>query len=428
MSSRQPALRFATPRRREEFAYSYEPIHVNQSTFKAGLADEIHRWFRLTPSFGPDLVEDMLETMSTSSADVVLDPFCGAATTVIECQMGGIAGAGIEINPLLQFVGATSLNWSHDPSRLAAALCEIRETYLHNRTNNRFDPPPIYDPFRWWRRDVLQELLALRHAIDGIEQIEISQFFRLALAGVLVPDLTNVTLGRLQLHFIDRSNDTIDVWRTFELHAMRMIHDIQEVTSSGVPTRQGKVVLGDSTNETSYAGLGSFSRVITSPPYPNRYSYVWNTRPHLYLLGFFSNAKQASLLDLTTVGGTWGSATSVLMRGDVSPANEAVRDVIEPTASAIRGLDRLMANYLVKYFNLLSQQIVAMDSSLKPGARVAYVVGCSRLKGVYVETDTLLARLFEHLDLQYRVDGIHRFRKRHSGVDLFESIVYASKI
>ena len=79
----------------------------------------------------------------------------------------------------------------------------------------------------------------------------------------------------------------------------------------------------------------------------------------------------------------------------------------------------------MKYFNLLAQQITAMDSLLKDNAKVAYVVGNSWLKGVYVETDILLAQMFEGLG--YQVDGVERFRRRNSGKDLFESIVYVRK-
>ncbi len=46
-----------------EQAVRYNHIPVKQSTFKAGLAAQVHRWFRLTPSFGPDLVREMLSKL-----------------------------------------------------------------------------------------------------------------------------------------------------------------------------------------------------------------------------------------------------------------------------------------------------------------------------------------------------------------------------
>jgi len=312
----------------------------------------------------------------------------------------------------------------------------LRETYsaeVERSAGRHIDElgleiPPIHNPFRWWRPDVLRNLVILRNAIDSITRMNprVNAFLRLALAGVLVPDLTNVTLGRLQLHFIDRSNDRIDVWRSFYSHASAMLEDLQAVTSvrsNGSAT----VFHTDATTPSVPSDLPLIDRVITSPPYPNRYSYVWNTRPHLYLLGFFNTAKNASELDMHTIGGTWGTATSVLQKGVVPYAHKTMEPILGPVVDQIRQADNLMANYLVKYFNLLIQQIRVQHSLLAPNAQLGYVVGCSRLKNVYVETDVLLGRLFEALDLGYRVVAIERFRRRHSGKDLFESTVFVRR-
>jgi hypothetical protein len=166
--------------------------------------------------------------------------------------------------------------------------------------------------------------------------------------------------------------------------------------------------------------------VITSPPYPNRYSYVWNTRPHLYFLDFFTTPKEASELDKTTIGGTWGTATSMLGKGVIAPEFDTVEEKILPIVEEIRESDNLMANYVMKYFNLLARQIDKMNHLPTENLRCAYVVGNSRIKGVYIETDVLLGHIFNGLG--YKVESIDRIRKRHSGKDLHESIVYAVKV
>ena len=411
-------------------------IHVSRSTFKGRLDARFHRWFRLTPSFGPELVHHVLAELGATNSSVVLDPFAGAGTTLIECKLNNLECYGFEINPFLHFVGKTSLHWIDDTGMLRQRLTRIGDAFARRQTELRAVPleecglpiPPIHNVYRWWRPDVLKDLLILRNVIDAQAKDEqnVRDFFRLAIAGVLVPDLTNVTLGRLQLHFIDRSTDRLDVWRTFYEHACRMIDDL-EAARHLPKTRVQEIYLEDATQVSAEKHKWRADIVITSPPYPNRYSYVWNTRPHLYFFGFFTGRREAADLDKRTIGGTWGTATSVLAKGIIEPAFPVVEKVVVPVAADIRKLDNLMANYLMKYFNLLAQQIVAMDPLLKRDAQVAYVVGNSRLKGVYVETDVLLAKIFEGLGLHYTVSGIERFRRRHSGKDLFESIVYARK-
>lgn len=412
-----------------------ERLHVKRSTFLGGLTSNVHRWFRLTASYGPELVRRMLIDMNTSPESVVLDPFAGAGTTLIESSFEGHTAIGFEINPLLAFVCKTSSNWDLSSDLAAAELNEIEARFEQLKEYSGFSSlqelgytvPPIHNIHRWWREDVLRNLVFLLHAIrqSRLNGSYVS-FFELALAGVLVPELTNVTLGRLQLFFIDRTNDKIDVWKTFYRHSKLMISDLEEMQfQPGLG--QAKVFNVDSTNLELDEALPLIDRVVTSPPYPNRYSYVWNTRPHLYLLGLITHAKQASSLDIRAIGGTWGTATSSLYKGRIEPAFPVIEREIEPIAREIRTKDNLMANYVMKYFNQLARQIVVQDPLLSLKAQLAYVVGCSRIKGVYVETDLLLAKIFEGIDLGYKTKAVERFRRRHSGKDLHESTVYITK-
>jgi hypothetical protein len=377
----------------------------------------------------------MLAELEANADDLILDPFAGASTTLIEAQLLGFDAMGFEINPLLHFVGETSIHWDCDPEATIAASSQIQENYKKNRPQVTFNNlaehgfliPQIHNPRRWWRDDVLTDLLVLKRAIaECICPDPIRRLFTLALAGALVPDLTNVTLGRLQLHFIDRSNDAIDVIETFVRKVDEIVEDLKLVRT-GNPWKQANLLHQDATALSGFRPAKPVSVVVTSPPYPNRYSYVWNTRPHLYFFDFFSNAKQASDLDVRTIGGTWGTATSMLMKGIVNSSHPAVERVAGKVVSEIRKHDNLMANYLIRYFNLLAQQILALSPHLAANARIAYVVGCSRLKGIYVETDVLLGQLLEELGIGLRLTRVERIRKRNSGKDLHESIVYAHR-
>jgi hypothetical protein len=412
---------------------SHKKLHVSKATFKGGLETQVHRWFRLTPSFGPELVRHVLDEFGADEKSVVLDPFCGAGTTPIECRRLGLRSFGFEINPLLHFVGSACLQWNlaADEGRqiLARILEDSEQTRGHlagtHVENCGLRMPPIHNVYRWWREDVLKDLLIIkanieRHTRDSAWR----DFFRLALAAVLVPDLTNVTLGRLQLHFIDRSTHEIHALPTFERHALMMLSDLAELAGKEHPS--AIIAHTDATNPSVPPGSLA-SLVITSPPYPNRYSYVWNTRPHLYMLDFFQGKKEAADLDKKTIGGTWGTATSILAKGVIEAEHAAVHDAIGNTVAEIRKADTLMANYVMNYFNQLARQIIAMDAAVERCVQIAYVVGNSCVKDVYVETDVALGKIFEGLNLGYRTKNIERFRKRNSGINLYETTVFAER-
>jgi len=415
-----------------EYDINYSPINVEKSTFKGGLSAKVHRWFRLTPSYAPDLVQTMIEKMECSPGSTILDPFSGASTTAIEGKIHGYNCIGFEINPFLHWVGKTCSNWNLDVS----IILELKNKILNYVEKNKYKittdnmashgllTPPIHNPDRWWNDYVIKDLLILKKAInEKIDIEEYKDFFLLAIAGVLVPDLSNVSLGKLQLHFIDRSNDKIDVMGKFISHLNIMVNDLVEIQKE---KNIGKSLIIN-TNSTSLSGVNindKINYVITSPPYPNRYSYVWNTRPHLYFFDFITSGKESSSLDKETIGGTWGTATSMLAKGIIEPefdflhkANLVVND--------IRKDDNLMANYVMKYFNLIARQINVMGNLPQDNIKCAYVVGNSRIKKRYIETDLILSDIFNGLG--YNIDQIHRFRKRNSGVSLYESIVYARK-
>ncbi len=405
----------------------YNKIPNRKATFKSGMVAPFHRWFRLTPSFGDDLVRTMLEHLKWREGEVVLDPFSGAGTTIIECKIQGITSFGFEINPFLHFVCRVCTNWTLKHDKLADSLNSVEDFFLKNQKNlellSRIQKPTISSIERWWRDDVLDDLLIIKYAINLLPAGEYRDVLLLALAAVLVPDLTNVTLGRLQLHFIDRSKHHIEAWPTFFKHAKQIIEDVK-VHLGNKEIASSTIFHTDSRMPEAPTGLKA-NCVITSPPYPNRYSYVWNTRPHLYFFDLFQIPKQASDLDKVTIGGTWGTATSVLTKGIIEPLNQAVKTALNGIQDEIRNEDNMMANYVVNYFNELTKQIIAMKPFLAENARLAYVVGCSRTKEKFVETDVILAKIFEGIG--FSVDTVERIRKRNSGKDLHESIVYCRK-
>ncbi|GII21260.1 site-specific DNA-methyltransferase [Planosporangium mesophilum] len=406
----------ATPRRR--------PRH--RITFEGGLDSPFHRWFRLTPSYSPHLVGHWLDEHPQFDSGRLLEPFSGAGTTCIVATRRGLDSVGFEINPFLAFVSRTSTRWDVSVDELRVALAAVLSSTADLLSSGPLDVeefaaelgtviPPIHNVYRWWRPDVLRQLLALRQSI-GKHGGDVADHLRLALAEI-VYSTANITLGRLQLFFVDRSSHDIEVIRPFKEVVARMIEDLER----HIPSRVGRAqIINSDSRGLEEVPDGSIGAVFTSPPYPNRYSYVWNTRPHLYLLEFISTPREAGDLDTVTIAGTWGRATSVLQKG-----------VVEPTENVARAMGRvyedlheqslLMGNYVTKFFNDMDIHLAAVGRKVMSGAPIGYVVGNTETKGIMVETHDILASLFE-------ANGFGRIeqdylRARNSGAGLVEVTV-----
>jgi hypothetical protein len=366
----------------------------------------------------------------------VLDPFSGANTTVIECMKEGIDCVGVDVNPVFVKVGQAEIDWGLDVDRLEERYRELK--FQFERTVSSVDAlalqlfcekynvqiPKITRPEKWWRDDVLKRLLLIKKFVGQIDDDRERRFFSVGLLSKVV-DLANVNRSHPTLTFCDRSDDSINVGvEVFSKYEV-MIDDLKDAQKIKKPGRS-QIVEGDSTKICDLAlTFKKFDRVFTSPPYPNRYSYVWETRPQLYFGDIFDKPCQAADLDIKTIGGTWGKATSNLAKGIVEPEDINVAKILESVCSEIRLKDNLMANYVMTYFNLLYLQIKSLREVLNEGAQCCYVVGNSRIKDVEVYTDILLADLF--VSLGYSVPKIVRVRKRLGRKNLYEAIVLAKK-
>jgi hypothetical protein len=127
-------------------------------------------------------------------------------------------------------------------------------------------------------------------------------------------------------------------------------------------------------------------------------------------------------LDLDGIGGTWGTATSSLIKGEVTPATPLLAKRLGPVVKVLRPVDNLMANYTVKYFNNMDEHFDSLGRTLKAGSHLAYVVGNSRLKGVDVPTEAVLAAMLQSKDWCH-VDYLLVFRRRIGRRSLFETAI-----
>ena len=81
----------------EKSGFDYEEVNIGDITFKPGQTESVHRWYRLTPSYSPNLVRFLANEFNVTQNDFVFDPFSGRGTTTIECQKQGISSLGMEV-------------------------------------------------------------------------------------------------------------------------------------------------------------------------------------------------------------------------------------------------------------------------------------------------------------------------------------------
>jgi len=157
--------------------------------------------------------------------------------------------------------------------------------------------------------------------------------------------------------------------------------------------------------------------VITSPPYPNEKDYTRTTRLESVLLGFVEDKAQLRRLKQ----GLIRSNTRGVYRNDDDDGWVVDHPEIQRIAAAIEarrielgktsGFERMYARVTKLYFGGMARHLADLRNILRPGARLAYVVGdqASYLR-VMIRTGQILADLAASLG--YEVVGIDLFRTR----------------
>lgn len=413
------------------------PTFTNRTTksvtFQGKLDLPIHRWYRLTPSFSPKLANDIADHFGLTSDDFVLDPFSGVGTVPLCMKYRGIPACSVELNPYLHFVGTVKTRdhtdlgsieacFSRFVSRFRAALVDVPfntkpKDYLRD---NSASIPPINHPNRWWSPGNLAQLVCLRKLM-GTCEVEGSQseLLKMAVLGILVP-VSNAKHNHVSLTFAKNPLPTVEVADILERQTQNIVEDLRAVadlTPSHVTIFQGN------SKELSKVlpSTPKVTAVITSPPYPNRFSYARETRPHLFFFDFIKSARAVGQLETDAIGGTWGKATSVLAHG-IAPKNKLIKELLEPYLHGIHSNGNLMANYVVKYFNNMYDHASQVAEVCASQARLAYVIGNSKFYDHPLPSDEILASIFDHFG--FRLEGIERMRKRQSKPGLYEAVVF----
>ena len=410
----------------------------------------VHDWYRFVLSFPPHLVRDYLRRFDVCPSETVLDPFCGTGTTLVECKKLGIRSVGIESNPMAHLASSVKVDWSVDRAKLLdyaeQVVTSARKTLkqqgigewtclpLFTATSQKHPPLAELRPeqLKLLLKDSISPLplhktLLLLDIIDRQGDRQMQQYGRLALASALIQSIGNLKFGpEVGVGKVKDDAPVFDAWldriRSMAID-IGLVEDRVDVTA--------RVIKGDSRQLDRILEPQSVDAVITSPPYPNEKDYTRTTRLESVILGLIRDKQDLRSLkqDLvrSNTRGVYKSDTDDLEVAD----NIEIRNISESIErrrvelGKTSGFERLYPRVTQLYFGGMARHLASLRPILKPGARLAYVVGdqASYLR-VMIRTGHLLAELAQSLN--YTVTGIDLFRTRLStvtGEQLREEVV-----
>jgi hypothetical protein len=285
------------------------------------------------------------------------------------------------------------------------------------------DCPPLSNIERWWEPGALIFLRRLKAAIDTSANTHAR-----AAGGTVSPHAllqvafcrTLMKLSNAAFNHQSMSFKLAGAPAGTDSFAAQFLADVAHIAATAADNPPGTTdyLLADA-RIGPQSWRGSVDLLITSPPYPNRMSYIRELRPYMYWLSFLSTGRQAGELDWDAIGGTWGVATSRLADWTARhPASAQMRRILVKVRSAHLKNGPLLANYVHKYFEDTLEHLGAVAPLLRPGATAHYIVGNSIFYGHEVPAQDFLARQMAQVGLSdVRITPL---RKRNSKQGLFE--------
>lgn len=404
----------------------------------------IHRWVTWIAGFSAGFAGNTISKYLPHPAEnsLVLDPFAGVGTTLIEALRKGINTIGFEINPFAALVSRVKLQSIQiDLKELRKAITDYESfmTPLESQIDRAFVkghgteelpsvPEPITKPPELFRSripffspPVEKKILFTLDCIHSLKNPLVQDLFRIALGAVMVsvsnysyePSLgsrpaagkeiiANATVSKVVSRKLWEMAEDIE-WLQGELNSLPLLPKAQ------VHHKSFFQALEHMTPE-------SVDLVITSPPYLNNYHYVRNTRPQLFWLQFVASPKDLHVLEQESYGKFWQTVrdqkplTLDFQLPELQETIDFIRD-IKPEKGVYGGSG--WANYITTYFNDTYRFMEILTNLLRPKGVAVIVIGNSIIQGVEVDVDSFFSKIatLHHLE----TEGIYIIREKRVG-------------
>ena len=291
---------------------SYIPVSFRGTNGEVGKRDRSSHQFHWYPAkMFYRIPKGILDALNLTPESIVLDPFCGSGTVLVESTLHSCQSIGLDINPLsvlISKVKTTPLN-EKKMERYASEIIELAKAL--RRIPHETDMLPGF----WFNRPARNVLYRLLTAIKATTSDDCYQdFFLVTLTSIVrqcsradpfIPplvrmrrDRTTVAGSRYRAAYERSAN--LSNKKIYEYFLDRTQKNIERVSDNqNDPLRPQPIVLQRTALRT---GLPDHhvDTIITSPPYCGAQKYVRTFKLELGLLGY--SPRYLSSLDQHTLG------------------------------------------------------------------------------------------------------------------------------
>ncbi len=387
--------------------------------------------------FHPRMARALLNYVCPEDEGVVLDNFAGSGTLLVEAVLMGLDARGVEINPLstlMTNVKCQSLRipWEDLLASVSSYMDSVRKassqvdrmgegqrflaSELDTEQLERIvkELPRRVTKAMKNRSGALRKMVAARLVLDRWESGPVRDFLALLLSGA-ISDSFRRTSASFEDVLQARLNDLFLRLRLF----------LELKNSLGIPLGEALCFTEDSRRMESIRDA-SIDAIVNSPPYSTALDYIRNDQPQLAILGLLDGLDE---LEAMMVGNPrFDPELSDMFEELMKDGRAGLPDYcVSKVRSLSKGGRDDAALRCLKFFLDLRASLAEMFRVLKPGAKVAIVIGNNHFKvgDRMVEVENVAAILQMGLMRGFEKDALihRRLEKTSTGMIRREAIV-----
>ena len=356
-------------------ATSIDPSWAFADKTRKDTAYITHGYHRYPAKFIPQIASRIASDY-TKEKDLILDPFGGCGTTLVEAKVMGRESVGTDINPvavLITKVKTTPLR-PYDIAEEFVALMERLDSFDEAKKVNLPDNEKID---YWFREKEKKRLGFLLAEIEKTKDKNIKDFFYCGFSHIL----KNCSIwGQFSSKPTrDNNKKPAEPFRVFDRQIRTMIKgnkSFYETLRSCNSTAIKCKVYNDDARKIPIAA-NSVNLVITSPPYVTSYEYA---DLHQLTVLWFEYASDFNEFRRRFIGTSYHAEKKIELNSNIA------KDIVNNLAN----IHKKTSVEVATYFSEMNQVFKEMKRVIKPGGVISIVVGNTKLKRV----DILNAEVF----------------------------------
>jgi hypothetical protein len=362
-------------------------------TFQFSKRLPVHSWFQYTQGFSPQIVDYYLDQWNSKRNDVLLDPFVGSGTSLLQCQTRGIRSYGWDISPLAIFLSKVKTT-PVDLKQVNKLLESLCGKFKENLKTSLAIPTEMKEHFqKVFSQHILRQLSIFQNWF--LEQKKSPELnFILCAALSSLEEVSNIRKHGSHYRFMNKDNVGVNKKLSFEglsfVHSFKAKINNQIADQSIIKAAPKAIVIEADARISKLQYNVKADWVITSPPYLNRNNYIAQSKTEMFFGGLLKSFAEYRDLTRKTLRSHVEAERRNAATYHDSFINEIVKLVYE-MGESYEGVSEMIHGYFEDMNSVLNNLV----RSTKVNAKLAFAVGCSRWSGVVVPTDLFIARIAE---------------------------------